>query len=223
MCRPHRRQASSHRYRPRTQTRCTPKIPCRSWLASDGGVSVARDVGCTGLIAGKPAPTGIGRAHKRDVCQKSPVGAGLPAMAVYQSPVMLDVPASSPASQLPRYRPRTQTRCTPKIPCRSGLASDGGVSVTRDVGCTGLIAGKPAPTGIGSAHKRDVRQKSPVGAGLPAMALYQSPVMLDVPASSPASQLPQVSAAHTNAMYAKNPLWELACQRWRSTGHRESD
>jgi hypothetical protein len=32
-------------------------IPCRSWLASDAGVSGAIDVEYAGLIAGKPAPT----------------------------------------------------------------------------------------------------------------------------------------------------------------------
>ncbi len=36
------------------------------------------------------------------------------------------------------------------------------------------------------------------------MAVCQSPVMLDVPASSPASQLPQVSAAHTKAAFGHN-------------------
>ncbi|BFT59709.1 hypothetical protein PMm318_A04680 [Pseudomonas moorei] len=33
-------------------------------------------------------------------------------------------------------------------PCGSGLARDGGVSVTEEVEGAGLIAGKPAPTGI---------------------------------------------------------------------------
>jgi len=31
--------------------------PCRSWLASEDGVSADSDAGCAGLIAGKPAPT----------------------------------------------------------------------------------------------------------------------------------------------------------------------
>ena len=33
-------------------------------------------------------------------------------------------------------------------PCRSGLAREGGVTVNIDVGCYGLFAGKPAPTGL---------------------------------------------------------------------------
>ncbi|POA47677.1 hypothetical protein C1893_14605 [Pseudomonas sp. MPR-ANC1] len=32
--------------------------------------------------------------------------------------------------------------------CGSGLARDGGVSGNDNVGCAGLIAGKPAPTGF---------------------------------------------------------------------------
>jgi hypothetical protein len=32
--------------------------PCRSWLASESGVTVNIDVECDGLFAGKPAPTG---------------------------------------------------------------------------------------------------------------------------------------------------------------------
>ena len=207
MYRPHRRQASSHGYRPRTRTRCTPKIPCRSWLASDGGVSVAGDVGCTGLIAGKLAPTDARSAHKSCVRPQFPCRSWLASdggVSVTRDVGCAGLIAGKLAPTDARSAHKSCVR--PQFPCRSWLASDSGVSATRDVGCTSLIAGKPAPTGIGSAHKRDVRQKSPVGAGLPAMAVYQSPVMLDVPASSPASQLPQVSAAHTNAMYAKNPL-----------------
>ncbi|QCY13404.1 hypothetical protein ELQ88_23025 [Pseudomonas sp. MPC6] len=33
-------------------------IPCRSWLASECGVSVAIDIECAAAFAGKPAPTG---------------------------------------------------------------------------------------------------------------------------------------------------------------------
>ncbi|RAI67437.1 hypothetical protein DOZ80_19145 [Pseudomonas fluorescens] len=35
------------------------KEPCGSWLASDSGLTVNKDVGCADLIAGKPAPTVI--------------------------------------------------------------------------------------------------------------------------------------------------------------------
>ncbi|KAE9646216.1 hypothetical protein EJA70_08420 [Pseudomonas sp. PB103] len=40
--------------------------PCGSWLASDSGGSVGINVGCAGLIAGKPAPTGFVFANLSD-------------------------------------------------------------------------------------------------------------------------------------------------------------
>jgi len=42
----------------------------------------------------------------------------------------------------------------------SGLAREGGVSVGKDVGCAGLIAGKPAPTGSCGERKICVHHKS---------------------------------------------------------------
>jgi hypothetical protein len=59
---------------------------------------------------------------------------------------MLNMPASSPASQLPQFLWCTCYLRTTQSPCRSWLASDDGVSGDIDVGCAGLIAGKPAPT-----------------------------------------------------------------------------
>lgn len=38
-----------------------PSFPCGSWLAGDGGVPVAMDVGCEDTIAGKPATREDGR------------------------------------------------------------------------------------------------------------------------------------------------------------------
>ena len=39
------------------------------------------------------------------------------------------------------------------VGARCGPAREGGVSVGKDVSCAGLIAGKPAPTGISGEHK----------------------------------------------------------------------
>ncbi|MNS18394.1 hypothetical protein D3C72_500850 [compost metagenome] len=99
--------------------------------------------------------------------------------------------------------------------CGSGLARDGGVSIAIDAGCAGLIAGKPAPTGLCSEHSIFGRHKTTVGAGLPAMAVCQSPSMLDVLASSRASPLPQGYAVSTAFSVGTKPLWERACPRWR--------
>ncbi|GAB6403057.1 hypothetical protein PMHK_04840 [Pseudomonas sp. MHK4] len=43
----------------RIQAQAQTRINCRSWLASEGGVSGEMDVECAGPIAGKPAPTMI--------------------------------------------------------------------------------------------------------------------------------------------------------------------
>jgi len=39
--------------------------------------------------------------------------------------------------------------------------------------------------------------------------------MVDVRASSLAGQRPQVSMVNSTFAHDTNPLWELACQRWR--------
>jgi len=97
---PHRGQARSYSELRRTQNLGTPQIPCGSWLASDGGVSGDDDVECMGPIAGKPAPTVNCGDHKIRVIHTSPVGAGLPAMAVCQAMEMLNVWAASRAGSL---------------------------------------------------------------------------------------------------------------------------
>jgi hypothetical protein len=57
--------------------------------------------------------------------------------------------------------------------------------------------------------------QSPVGAGLPAIAECQATWMLNVPASSLASQLPQGQWAFPGSASGHDPLWERACSRWR--------
>ena len=99
--------------------------------------------------------------------------------------------SASPASRLPQVSGTAQAR-------------DG-------AGCKIIIAGKPAPTGIGcstgqgwgrlqSQHRRQ--------AGSHRYRVQRRPGMGQVAESaSPASRLPQV-------MGAVQALWELACQRW---------
>ncbi|MNE04616.1 hypothetical protein D3C80_971530 [compost metagenome] len=55
MYRPHREQASSYRFSA-VRIICVRRKNCRSWLASDSGLSATIDAGCTGLIASKLAP-----------------------------------------------------------------------------------------------------------------------------------------------------------------------
>ncbi|SEE78096.1 hypothetical protein SAMN04490188_5689 [Pseudomonas kilonensis] len=59
---------------------------------------------------------------------------------------------------------------------------------------------------------------SPVGAGLLAKAVGRFVVMLDVPASSRASSLPQVILGVHESCVHRRPLWERACSRWRWVG-----
>ncbi|CAI8702548.1 hypothetical protein EMIT0P176_100132 [Pseudomonas sp. IT-P176] len=75
--------------------------------------------------------------------------------------------------------------------CRCGLARDGGESGTIDVEWAGPIAGKPAPTVVLGCSKILGTPTQPVGAGLPAMAVCQALSMLNGPAPSRASPLPQ--------------------------------
>ena len=141
-----------------------------------GAVQARDGAGCRIIIAGKPAPTGIGCSagqvwgrlqgqHRRQPaptgngCSAGLVGAGLPGMGQVAG-------SASPVSRLPQVSGAAQAR-------------DG-------AGCRFIIAGKPAPTGIGCStgqgwgrlqdHHR--RQPAPrgigcsaglVGAGLPGM------------------------------------------------------
>ncbi len=118
----------------------------------------------------------------------NPVGASLLAMAECQPASMLDVPALSNA-------------CHTTKQGGSELARDGGVSAGINAGCADLIASKLAPTGFSGAHKCLSHHKTKVGASLLAMAECQPVSMLDVPALSRASSLPQVSVTPTNACH----------------------
>ncbi|MCP1419014.1 hypothetical protein J3D47_003257 [Pseudomonas laurylsulfativorans] len=80
-----------------------------------------------------------------------------------------------------------------QINCGSGLARDSAVSVNINAGCAGLIASRLASTMYVDVLRFRVRHRSTVGASLLAIAQCQSTSMLDVPASSRAGSLPQVS------------------------------
>jgi hypothetical protein len=69
-------------------------------------------------------------------------------MAVCQARAILAVPAFSLASQLLQVYWALPGFAFGGDRCRSRLAGDGGVSGEGDIGCAGLIAGKPAPTGL---------------------------------------------------------------------------
>ncbi len=121
---------------------------CGSWLASDGDGSGDTDVECAGLIAGKPAPTGILEWQWIFGSTHNPVGVSLLAMAVAQQ---------RGCRLVWRYREQAHSYRGMGLVTKSGidtkhcgswLASDSGGSVTTHFECAGLIAGKPAPTGI---------------------------------------------------------------------------
>ncbi|MVW85710.1 hypothetical protein EI969_07090 [Pseudomonas sp. PB101] len=87
------------------------------------------------------------------------------------------------------------------------------MSVDINAGCTGLIASKLAPTGFSGVLRFRVRHRSTVGASSLAIAQCQSTSMPDVPASSRASSLPQVSVVSSDLASDTNQLWERACPR----------
>ncbi len=180
--------------------------------------AVAADVDWSGPIAGRPALTVIYSEHSVCVRPSNTVGASLLAMAVGQSTGMLDEPASSRASpQL--IGVGMQHLRSLKIQCGSGLARESGGSGTADIDCAGPIAGRPAPTLIYSEHGVCVRTRNPVGASLLAMAVGQSPRMLDEPASSRASPLPQLIWGYAEFAFTEDPVWERACSRRRWVRH----
>jgi hypothetical protein len=77
-----------------------------------------------------------------------PVGAGLPAMAVYQSTTMLKLMASSRAGSLLQGSALRFTGEPHLAFCRSEPARDGGGSVNDDVEADGLIASRLAHRGL---------------------------------------------------------------------------
>ena len=75
------------------------------------------------------------------------VGASLLAKAVCQAPVMVNEVASSRAGSVPQWiYVDADSVFGSDQNCRSEPAREGGGSVTGDGECTGLFAGKPAPT-----------------------------------------------------------------------------
>ncbi|VVO36717.1 hypothetical protein PS710_05479 [Pseudomonas fluorescens] len=90
--------------------------------ARECGVTGDIDVGCTGLFAGKPAPTFELRRAQYLCTTRSSVGAGLPAKAAHRATSMLDVPASSLASQLLHLICAGRSICVrPRSPVGAGL------------------------------------------------------------------------------------------------------
>ena len=94
---------------------------------------------------------------------RSPVGAGLLAKAVVQSPSLVAVAPPSQASQLPPlFCSVCKIPCRPEIPCGSGLARESGGSVTLFGGRCTAIAGKPAPTFDGGVAQNSMPNKAPL-------------------------------------------------------------
>jgi hypothetical protein len=148
---------------------------CGSWLASDGGGSGDIDVGCAGLIAGKPAPTGIWAWCGFWFLRITTVGVSLLAMAVDQAKGMSTARTLSRAGSLLQGIWGGFGICgVTNSQCGSWLASDGGGSGDIDVGCAGLIAGKPAPTGIWAWCGFWFLRITTVGVSLLAMAVGQA-------------------------------------------------
>ncbi len=149
--------------------------PTGAWLAGDGDLE--------GAFASKPAPTG---SDLRQIPwpARSPVGAGLPAKAALSLAAPMKTPW--PASRLLQVRIRVKSPGG-AVPCRSWLASEGGLEPCR--ANEDAFASKPAPTGSDS-HQIPWPARSPVGAGLPAKAALSLAAPMKAP--SPASRLLQV-------------------------------
>ncbi len=186
-------------------------------LARDSGGSACIDVGCTGLFAGRPAPT-LDLQWARNLCSAQfPLWEqSLLAIAVGQFAWMLDVPASSRASSLPHWIVSGQEICARHSSlCGSELARDSGGSVCLDVGCAGVIASKLAPTLDRQWARNLCSGQFPLWEqSLLAIAVGQFAWMLDMPASSRASSLPhwifsgqEICARHSSLCGSK------ACSR----------
>ncbi|RON33624.1 hypothetical protein BK664_24300 [Pseudomonas brassicacearum] len=81
--------------------------------------------------------------------------------------------------------------CAKRFFAGAKLARDGIVSDDINGECTGIIASKLAPTVTSAGLKIYVQSLPPVGASLLAMASCQATTIVNVPASSRASSLPQ--------------------------------
>ena len=94
---------------------------------------------------------------------RSPVGAGLLAKAVVQSPSLVAVAPPSQASQLPLlFCSACKIPCRPEILCGSGLARESGGSVTLVGGSCTAIAGKPAPTFVLPRMQNSLPSRDPL-------------------------------------------------------------
>ena len=128
---------------------------------------------------------------------------------------------------------RTRFKPTPPNPCGSGLAREGGGSVDLCIGWHTAFASKPAPT-FGSAsvrwpysaryisqyHKNSQHHQTPVGAGLPAIAVDQSIPHVTDPPPSRASPLPLLYLCLSDWPHS-TVLGRGGLQVVRPVGHRK--
>jgi len=122
-------------------------LNCRSWLASEGGLTSCITI--ANAIASKPAPTNTAPPSRTLPSRHlRTVGAGLPAMTASRHVSPSQTP--SPASRLLQIQAPASRRLPFQTPlnCRSWLASDDGL--TSCITIANAIAGKPAPTNTGT-------------------------------------------------------------------------
>ncbi len=167
---------------------CTSTIHCGSEPARDGGGSVGLDVGWTGVIASRLAPTGFGGMPGWCGSPRSNVGASLLAMAVGLLASMLNGLASSRAGSLPTGFGGMPGWCgSPRSNVGASLlAMAVGLLVSMLDGLASSRAGS-LPTGFGGMPEWCGSPRSSVGASLLAMAVGLLASMLDGLASSRAS------------------------------------
>ncbi|VVP51973.1 hypothetical protein PS887_05397 [Pseudomonas fluorescens] len=128
----YRRQASSHigHVLP-TKNQRPAQIPCGSGLAREGCVSVTEYSTEPPLSQASQLPHWSCIAHKISAWHRSPVEAGLPAKAVCQSlNIQLSHRYRRQASSHTSHALPTKNQRPAQIPCGSGLAREGCVSVT---------------------------------------------------------------------------------------------
>ncbi len=180
---------------------------CRSEHARDGGVSGTKNVGCADLIASMLAPTGFWCHAHICIPTTTTVGASMLAM-VAQTPRAFRQPTSSLTTIASMLAP-TGFWCHAHI-CIPTTTTVGASMLAmvaqtprafrQPTSSLTTIASMLAPTGFWCHAHICIPTKTTVGAGLPAMAACQALKMLDVPASSRASSLPQgFGAMHISA------------------------
>ncbi len=186
---------------------------CGSELARDSGGSACIDVGCTGLFAGKPAPT-LDLQWARNLClAQFPLWEqSLLAIAVGQLARMLDVPPPSRASLAPTLDLQwTRNLCSAQFP----LWEQSLLAIA--VGQLAWMLDVPASSRASLAPTLDLQwTRNLCSAQFPlweqsllAIAVGQLALMLDVPASSRASLAPTLDLQWArNLCSAQFPLWE---------------